>query len=233
MSVTFTPMKKPSLCIVTPALADANNGNWQTARRWTRMLAGHYGVRLVARWPDGPTVDDGTDLLLALHARRSAASINAWVQAHPQRPLVVALTGTDLYRDIHQDALAQRSLQQATRLIVAAEPGAAGAARRPARQMPCGAAVQHAAPDPAQDRSASARHRGRPPARREVAADHLRGRAPDRSARGHHHHPHRPRPGPGAGRRRARHAGRPARTTAGWAACRTAPRAAASSARTC
>lgn len=116
-------MKNPSLCIVTPALADANNGNWQTARRWAQMLAGPYRVRLVPQWPDGPTVDDGTDLLLALHARRSAASIDAWAQAHPQRPLVVALTGTDLYRDIHHDALAQRSLQQATRLIVLQDQG--------------------------------------------------------------------------------------------------------------
>ena len=111
------------MCLVTPALADANNGNWQTARRWARLLAGHYAVRLAKAWPDGPTVDDGTDLLLALHARRSAGSIAAWAQAHPQRPLVVALTGTDLYRDIATDAAAQRSLQLATRLIVLQDQG--------------------------------------------------------------------------------------------------------------
>jgi len=117
----FNP--KPSLCVVTPALADANNGNWQTARRWARMLAGHYAVRMVKGWPDGPTPDDGTHLLLALHARRSADSIAAWAQAHPRRPLVVALTGTDLYRDIATDAAAQRSLQLATRLIVLQDQG--------------------------------------------------------------------------------------------------------------
>jgi len=105
------------LCLVTPALADANNGNWQTARRWARLLAGHYAVRLARHWPDGPTADNGTDLLLALHARRSADSVAAWAQAHPQRPLVLVLTGTDLYRDIATDAAAQRSLQRATRLI--------------------------------------------------------------------------------------------------------------------
>jgi len=106
------------LCLVTPALADANNGNWQTARRWARLLAGHYAVRLAKTWPDGPTMDDGTDLLLALHARRSAGSIAAWAQAHPQRPLVVALTGTDLYRDMAVSADAQRSAALADRLIV-------------------------------------------------------------------------------------------------------------------
>ncbi|MBQ0920564.1 TIGR04348 family glycosyltransferase [Hydrogenophaga aromaticivorans] len=116
-------MNKPSLCIVTPALADANNGNWQTARRWAHMLRGHYAVRLVKAWPDAQSTDDGTDILLALHARRSAASVTAWAQAHPHKPLVLALTGTDLYRDILSDASAQRSLALAQRLIVLQEQG--------------------------------------------------------------------------------------------------------------
>jgi putative glycosyltransferase (TIGR04348 family) len=117
-------MTKPSsICIVTPAMADANNGNWQTARRWARMLAGHYGVRMVGSWPDNPLTQDDTSLLLALHARRSAASINAWAQTHPGRPLVVALTGTDLYRDIDSDASARRSLALAHRLIVLQDQG--------------------------------------------------------------------------------------------------------------
>lgn len=114
---------KPSLCLVTPALADANNGNWQTARRWARMLSGAYAVRVVKAWPDTPDTDDGTELLIALHARRTAESIAAWATAHPQRPLVVALTGTDLYRDIAFDADAQRSLVQATRLIALQDLG--------------------------------------------------------------------------------------------------------------
>jgi putative glycosyltransferase (TIGR04348 family) len=104
-----------SVCIVTPALADANNGNWQTARRWATMLSGDYAVRLCRQWPDGGA---DADVLLALHARRSAASVAAWAQAHPTRPLLVALTGTDLYRDIGHDTDAQRSLALATRLLV-------------------------------------------------------------------------------------------------------------------
>lgn len=56
--------------------------------------------------------------MLALHARRSAASIAAWRDAHPARPLIVVLTGTDLYRDIAHDASAQRSLALADRLVV-------------------------------------------------------------------------------------------------------------------
>ncbi len=117
------PMVKPSLCIVTPALADANNGNWQTARRWAQLLSGHYRVRLSRQWTGQGEGDAGDDLLLALHARRSADSIAAWARLRPGRGLVVALTGTDLYRDITSDAAAQRSLALAQRLIVLQEQG--------------------------------------------------------------------------------------------------------------
>ena len=58
------------------------------------------------------------DLLIALHARRSHASIKAFKQAHPRRPLVLVLTGTDLYRDIRSDAGAKQSLQLADRMVV-------------------------------------------------------------------------------------------------------------------
>jgi putative glycosyltransferase (TIGR04348 family) len=104
---------KPRLVLVTPALASANNGNWQTAWRWARMLATDYAVRLVQQW-DG----EDADLMLALHARRSALSIAAWAGRHPGRPLVVVLTGTDLYRDIAIDDDARHSLAVADRLIV-------------------------------------------------------------------------------------------------------------------
>src|SRR4029079_7272757 len=80
-----------------------------------------YRVSVVAQWR-GP--DDGAaDALIALHARRSAASIDAFARAHPGRALVVVLTGTDLYRDIHGDAEAQRSLRQATHLVALQEQG--------------------------------------------------------------------------------------------------------------
>jgi putative glycosyltransferase (TIGR04348 family) len=113
--------RKKSLVLVTPALADANNGNWQTARRWARLLAPAYQVRLAARWAAG---DAPAHAMLALHARRSAESIAAWRQAQPRAPLIVALTGTDLYRDIATDAQAQRSLELADALVVLNELGA-------------------------------------------------------------------------------------------------------------
>ena len=63
------------------------------------------------------------DILIALHARRSHPSIQRFGAAHPNRPLVVALTGTDLYRDIRSDEDARESLELATRLILLQEKG--------------------------------------------------------------------------------------------------------------
>ena len=77
------------------------------------MLAADYEVRLVQAWDGAPA-----DVMLALHARRSAASIAAWAAQAPRRPLAVVLTGTDLYRDVAVDAAAQRSLAWADRLVV-------------------------------------------------------------------------------------------------------------------
>jgi putative glycosyltransferase (TIGR04348 family) len=110
---------RSSIVIVTPALADANNGNWQTARRWARMLASAYRMRLTRQWSAEADGEPPAVAMIALHARRSAESIAAWRAVHgPAAPLVVALTGTDLYRDIHADASARRSLELADRLIV-------------------------------------------------------------------------------------------------------------------
>ncbi len=120
MSAVRIPVR-PRVGIVTPALADANNGNWQTARRWSRMLATSHRVHLLSHWPGDNAPE--LDVLLALHARRSAAAIAAFSQRHPQRPLIVALTGTDLYRDIATDASARHSLEVAHRLVVLQDQG--------------------------------------------------------------------------------------------------------------
>lgn len=62
--------------------------------------------------------------MIALHARRSAPSIAAWRATGAQRPLLLALTGTDLYRDIDTDPDAQHSLALADALVVLNELGA-------------------------------------------------------------------------------------------------------------
>lgn len=111
-------MRKPSIGIVTPARKSSNNGNWQTAWRWSRLLSERYHPQVLERWSGEPF-----DALIALHARRSADSIQAW---HDTRhgPLVLVLTGTDLYRDIEDNTAAQVSLQHADRLVVLQELGA-------------------------------------------------------------------------------------------------------------
>ena len=117
-STPVPPRSRPLVVIASPALAAANNGNWQTASRWARMLASDFQVRIGAAW-------EGEDCvaLIALHARRSAASVAAFAQAHPARPLIVVLTGTDLYRDIRSDAEAQQSLAWATHLVSLQDQG--------------------------------------------------------------------------------------------------------------
>ena len=112
-----------SLILVTPYLASANNGNWRTAARWSRLLAPRFRVILQAA--DAPIAGgarDGAAAMLALHARRSRAAIAQWKRLHPDRALVVALTGTDLYGDLpagDPDTLA--SIADADRLIVLQE----------------------------------------------------------------------------------------------------------------
>ena len=62
-------------------------------------------------------------MMIALHARRSHPSISRYAARYPGHPLVVVLTGTDLYRDIHSDDSAKESLELATTLIVLQEMG--------------------------------------------------------------------------------------------------------------
>lgn len=116
-------MNSPRVLIISPAAASANNGNWQTAWRWSRMLRPLFETEIAQVWNGEPV-----DVMLALHARRSAESIAHWAQARGATQdamgLGVVLTGTDLYRDIQSDAQAQASLRYASQLVVLQECGA-------------------------------------------------------------------------------------------------------------
>jgi putative glycosyltransferase (TIGR04348 family) len=99
------------IALVTPAGPGTRNGNRHTALRWAAFLraTGHrVSISTQDMAPDA-------DLMLALHARRSYPSISAFPR---EKPLVVALTGTDVYRDILTSAEARESLVLAHRLIV-------------------------------------------------------------------------------------------------------------------
>jgi putative glycosyltransferase (TIGR04348 family) len=105
------------ILIVTPEAPRSTLGNAVTANRWAGILR-HLGhdVTTALQWMTG--VDDVYDVLIALHARRSHPSVERFGQAHPGRPLIVALTGTDLYDDLPAgNAEAQQSLELATRIV--------------------------------------------------------------------------------------------------------------------
>lgn len=106
-------MSKPRVLIVSPAVAQDNNGNWRTAARWQRFLSGVAQVRIAPTWDGGPY-----DAMIALHARRSAEPIARMADAQPRIPIALVLTGTDVYRDIEVSAAARHSLECASRLVV-------------------------------------------------------------------------------------------------------------------
>ena len=103
--------------LVTPAAPRSRHGNRVTADRWAALLRelGHT-VDVTTAWSRQPC-----DVLVALHARRSAAAVRDFRAAHPQRPVVLALTGTDLYADLAESAEAQQSVQAADALVVLQE----------------------------------------------------------------------------------------------------------------
>jgi putative glycosyltransferase (TIGR04348 family) len=100
--------------VVTPARPGSQHGNRVTGERWATLLRelGHT-VSLTTAWSGEPA-----DVLVALHARRSAAAVRDYRRAHPARPVVLALTGTDLYADLADSLEAQQSVQGADALVV-------------------------------------------------------------------------------------------------------------------
>ena len=116
-----------NIALVTPARPGSRAGNRHTALRWAAILraAGHR-VSVSQEW----NPENRADLLLALHARRSHASIKAFALRHPDRPIVLALTGTDVYRDIRRSPQARESLELADRLIVLQPKAAEELSRR-------------------------------------------------------------------------------------------------------
>lgn len=102
-----------NIVLAVPPSSGARSGNWRSAERWSRMLRslGHR-VRAESDW------SGGGDVLVALHARKSYSSIARFHAERPNHPIIVVLTGTDVYRDIKKEPEAREALALATRLVV-------------------------------------------------------------------------------------------------------------------
>lgn len=80
--------------LISPAKIDSRDGNRTTAVRWKNILQSLGHTVSIRQEYSGNDVD----LMLALHAWRSEKSIRLFSQKYPNRPLLVALTGTDVHR---------------------------------------------------------------------------------------------------------------------------------------
>ncbi len=108
-----------SIALVTPAGPTRRTGNRISGNRWARILrASGHRVTALDRYER-----ERCDLLIALHARRSHPSIRQFHERHPDKPIILVLTGTDLYRDIHEDEDSRESLRLADRLVVLQRKG--------------------------------------------------------------------------------------------------------------
>ena len=113
--------KALNISVITPAAKRSRSGNRATAVRWARILKelGH-SVTVAEAWPEegqsgerrsgeehsrarpsGEGRAQHPGLLVAIHAWRSAASVAAFRARYPTRPLVVLMSGTDIYRFQH------------------------------------------------------------------------------------------------------------------------------------
>ncbi|TMJ25122.1 MAG: TIGR04348 family glycosyltransferase [Alphaproteobacteria bacterium] len=106
------------IVIITPQRSSSRSGNGTTTARWERILRqlGH-SVRVAGKYAAEPA-----ELMIALHAWRSAESIARFRKLHPERPLIVALSGTDIYDYIDRDPKPTlHSLACADRLVALQE----------------------------------------------------------------------------------------------------------------
>ena len=110
------------ISIVTPAPRGSRVGNRVTALRWAGLLRqlGHR-PRLTDAWRDQPC-----DVLVTLHAAKSAGAVRAARRVRPDLPIVTLLSGTDIYAERGPSDEAIAALGAADR-IIALQPLACGA----------------------------------------------------------------------------------------------------------
>src|SRR3954470_5566999 len=102
------------IVLITPEGPTSRTGNKVAATRWARILRG-LGHRVTMATTYG---GERADMMVAVHAWRSAAAIERFKQANPGRPLILQLSGTDIYDQLKRDpAPTLRSMELADRLV--------------------------------------------------------------------------------------------------------------------
>jgi putative glycosyltransferase (TIGR04348 family) len=102
------------IILITPPGPSTRTGNAVAALRWARILRslGHR-VAIAADYRD-----DSVDAMVAIHAWRSAEAIRRFKICYPERPLILQLSGTDIYHYISEEpAPTLRSMELADRLV--------------------------------------------------------------------------------------------------------------------
>ena len=100
--------------IVTPAPAGSLHGNRITALRWQSFLKKlSHQVRVSNHW-----TGKDTDVLIALHAYRSHTSIIQFRELYPNRPIILMMTGTDLYRDMPEHPEVIKSMEMSDAIVI-------------------------------------------------------------------------------------------------------------------
>lgn len=117
-------MSPRTILIVTPAPRGSRAGNRITALRWAALLR-QLGARVRVRttW-QGDWLGERCDVLVAVHAAKSAASVLACAAQQPGARIVVLLAGTDVYPTFAPDAATLAALERAD-VLVALQPLAA------------------------------------------------------------------------------------------------------------
>lgn len=103
-----------NIILITPPGPSARTGNAVAALRWARILRrlGHR-VTIAADW-----VDQSADAIVAIHAWRSAAAIRRFKACHPWSPVILQLSGTDIYQYLTDDpAPTLHAMELADRLV--------------------------------------------------------------------------------------------------------------------
>ena len=104
-----------AICRATYAHRDPRSGgNQVAASRWAGILR-KLGHRVQVGFDyDGQPAD----MMVAVHAWRSAAAIARFKASHPRQPVILQLSGTDIYDYLESDRIPTlRSMELADRLV--------------------------------------------------------------------------------------------------------------------